>query len=200
MALNNIRSNDSGYRSLIMAEYFRLRRRRIYPYCVALGYCGGLCNGLGKGHQIGTTELCFDNSQWIENFRIGRHTLEMLCNYLDIYLAPKDNSVHQPRVVNKQLAIALYWLSSPTEYQTIENLLGVGKSTVCESVHKVCTAINDNILQIYVSFPSGEGLKTVTCIRGYKDRWGFPNCGRAIDGTHVPEKERPLFISYASCV
>lgn len=51
-------------------------------------------------------------------------------------------------------------------------------------VHKVCTTINDNLLQRYVSFPSGEDLKTV--IRGYKDRWGFPNCGGAIDGTHVP--------------
>lgn len=92
--------------------------------------------------------------------------------------------VRQPLNVHKQVAITLYGLSSTTEYRTIGNLFGVGKSTVCECVHKVCTTINDNLLQRYVSFPSGEDLKTV--IRGYKERWGFPNCGGAIDGTHVP--------------
>ena len=81
---------------------------------------------------------------------------------LEIYLAPKDKYVCKPPGVKKQVAITLYWLSSTT----IGSLFGVGKSTVCESVHKVCTAINDNLLQRYVSFPSGEDLKTshIHCI------------------------------------
>lgn len=174
-----------------MAEHFRLRRRRIFPYCVALGFCVGLGQLRDRWTRERSTDWydrivlqTFDNSQWIENFRMRRRTFEMLCNDLDDYLAPKEKIVRQPLGVQKQVAITLYWLSSTTDYRTIGNLFGVGKSTVCESVHKVCSAINDNLLQRYVSFPSGEDLKTV--IRGYKDRWGFPNCGGAIDGTHVP--------------
>ena len=53
---------------------------------------------------------------------------------------------------NSQRIVTLYWLSSTTKYRTIGNLFGVGKSTVCEAVHKFCTAIKDNPLQRYVSF------------------------------------------------
>ena len=35
-----------------------------------------------------------------------------------------------------------------------------------------------------ISFPSGENLLNV--IQGYHEEWGFPMCGDAIDGTHVP--------------
>ena len=40
--------------------------------------------GLGKGLQI--LLQTFNNSQWIENFRMGRRTFEMFCNSLDNYL------------------------------------------------------------------------------------------------------------------
>jgi hypothetical protein len=86
---------------------------------------------------------------------MGRRTFEMLCNDLDNYLVPKEKCVRQPLDVQKQVAITLHWLSSTTEYRTIGNLFGVGKSTVCECVHKVCSAINDNLLHRYVSFPTG---------------------------------------------
>ena len=35
-----------------------------------------------------------------------------------------------------------------------------------------------------ISFPSGENLLNV--IQGYQEEWGFPKCGDAIEGTHVP--------------
>lgn len=82
----------------------------------------------------------------------------MVLRDLQIYLAPKNKCIRKPLGVKKHVAITLYC------HRQIGSLFGVGKSTVCESVHKVCTAINDNLLQRYVSFPSGEDLKTV--IRG----------------------------------
>jgi hypothetical protein len=44
----------------------------------------------------------------------------------------------------------------------------------------VCEAIVENLLEKYVSFPTGSNLKHV--IQGYAGIWGFPNCGGAIDG------------------
>jgi hypothetical protein len=71
-------------------------------------------------------------------------------------------------------------LGSSSEYRTIENLFGVSASTVCKVVHMVCEAIVENLLEKYVSFPTGSNLKHV--IQGYAGIWGFPNCGGAIDG------------------
>jgi hypothetical protein len=88
--------------------------------------------------------------------------------------------------VQKQVAITLYWLASTAEYRTIGNLFGVGKSTVCSIGHKVCEAIYEDLLNVhvYVKFRTGDELKNV--VRGYEESWGFPNCGGAIDGTHIP--------------
>lgn len=36
----------------------------------------------------------------------------------------------------------------------------------------------------YAKCPSGEDMKTV--MNEYKDCWGFPNCGGAIECTHIP--------------
>ena len=35
-----------------------------------------------------------------------------------------------------------------------------------------------------ISFPKGDDLLQV--IQGYEERWGFPMCAGAIDGTHIP--------------
>jgi hypothetical protein len=50
----------------------------------------------------------------------------------------------------------------------------------------VCEAIVENLLEKYISFPTGSNLKLV--IQGYEGIWGFPNCGGAIDGCHIPIK------------
>ena len=45
----------------------------------------------------------------------------------------------------------------------------------------MCEAIRNRMASA-ISFPSGEDL--VNVIQG--EEWGFPMCGGAIDGTHVP--------------
>jgi transposase len=56
--------------------------------------------------------------------------------------------------VQKQVAITLYWLVSSAEYRTIGNLFGVGRSTVYSIVHKVCEAIYEDLLNVYVKLPT----------------------------------------------
>ena len=57
-------------------------------------------------------------------------------------------------------------------------------STVCKTVQETCRAIVHILLETYVQFPAGEVLKKV--IDGFKDKWGFPQCAGAIDGSHIP--------------
>ena len=37
---------------------------------------------------------------------------------------------------------------------------------------------------MYISFPTGENLKTV--IQGFRSKWNIPQCAGSVDGTHIP--------------
>ena len=78
----------------------------------------------------------------------------------------------------------MYWIASSSEYHTIANLFGVGKSTVHKYIHDVCTTMAENILDTYVKFPADDDLQYV--IDRFDNTWGLPNCAGAVDGTHIP--------------
>ena len=44
-------------------------------------------------------------------------------------LSPMENTVRDALDVQKQVALMIYWLATPTEYRTFGNLFGVAKST-----------------------------------------------------------------------
>ena len=47
----------------------------------------------------------------------------------------------------------------------------------------MCEAIRNKMASA-ISLPSGENLLNI--FQGHHEEWGFPICGGAIDGTHVP--------------
>ena len=57
---------------------------------------------------------------------------------------------------------------------------GVAKPTGSVCVKRICSAIFDELFDINVKFSEGNDFTEV--INGYK-RFGFLNCGAAIDGT-----------------
>ena len=69
-------------------------------------------------------------------------------------------------------------------YRTLSSLFGLGCSTVGTIVIETCQAICDNLLPRYVKIPKGEKLRE--SIQGFETRWGFPQVGGAIDGSHIP--------------
>ena len=67
-----------------------------------------------------------------------RQTFNKVCRVLEPDLSPMENTVWDAIDVQKQVAFMIYWLatSTPAEYRTIGNLLGVAKSTT--QVHSKC--------------------------------------------------------------
>uniref|UniRef100_A0A8C3HCJ4 DDE Tnp4 domain-containing protein n=1 Tax=Chrysemys picta bellii TaxID=8478 RepID=A0A8C3HCJ4_CHRPI len=68
----------------------------------------------------------------------------------------------------------------PDSYRSVGNQFGVGKSTVGAAVMQVDKAITEVLLRKVVT------LENVQVIVDGFAAMGFPNCGGAIDGTHIP--------------
>ena len=84
----------------------------------------------------------------------------------------------------RRLAIVLYYLSSTAEYRTIANLFGVSTSFVCSCIKEVSIVIVQKMKTKFITIPKREEVKEI--MRIYKDKWQFPMCTGAIDGTHIP--------------
>ncbi|XP_065405419.1 uncharacterized protein LOC135972214 [Chrysemys picta bellii] len=122
----------------------------------------------------------WDESQWLRNFRMRKGTFLELCELLSPALKRNDTRMRAALTVQKRVAIALWKLATPDSYRSVANQFGVGKSTVGVVVMQVAKAIVDVLLSKVVTLGNMEAI-----IDGFA-AMGFPNCGGAIDGTHIP--------------
>ena len=125
----------------------------------------------------------WDDEEWKRNFRVSRATFRYLCNELRTKLQ-HESTIRETVLVEKRVAIALWRLGTNVEYRTISHLFGVGISTACNIVHEVCKATVDTLLQRYVKIPVGTDAMDI--VRGFEEKWGFPQCFGAVDGSHIP--------------
>ena len=127
--------------------------------------------------------VTFTPNDWIENFRMSNSTFTYLCNELRPSIQKRDTVMRKAISVEQRIAITLWRLATTTDYRTIGHLFGVSKTAVCLIVKEVCSAIVEVLLPRYIKVPTGDSLKEV--IRGFKHKWGFPQCAGAVDGTHI---------------
>ena len=86
--------------------------------------------------------------------------------------------------VEKKVALFLYFIASTASYRTLSNLFGSSRGFVCICIRKVAAAVLRKLKPKYMSVAKGDELARV--IANYKEKWGFPICAGAIDGTHIP--------------
>ncbi|KAG6927814.1 hypothetical protein G0U57_009276, partial [Chelydra serpentina] len=122
----------------------------------------------------------WDESQWLRNFRMRKGTFLELCELLSPALKRQDTRMRAALTIQKRVAIALWKLATPDSYRSVANQFGVGKSTVGVAVMQVAHAIVDLLLSKVVTLGDMQVI-----IDGFS-AMGFPNCGGAIDGTHIP--------------
>ena len=126
----------------------------------------------------------FDEQQWYENFRVTRDTFQFILNEIEREITRRNTPMRQAISARRRLAIVLYFLSSTAEYRTIANLFGVSISFVCSCIQEVSTVIVQKMKAKFITVPKGEEMNEV--MRIYNDKWQFPMCAGAIDGTHIP--------------
>ncbi|CAM4540845.1 unnamed protein product [Lepidochelys kempii] len=107
-------------------------------------------------------------------------TFMELCDLLSPALRHKNTKMRAALTVEKQVAIALWKLATPDSYRSVGNQFGVGKSTVGAAGMQVANAIKDLLISRVVTLGNVQVI-----VDGFA-AMGFPNCGGAIDGTHIP--------------
>lgn len=128
--------------------------------------------------------LTLEADRWREHFRVNRDTFLFLVNRLTPTLQRNNTRLRQAVSVEKRIAIALWRMATNVEFRTISSLFGVGRSSACKITHDVALAIKLELGNEFIQFPAGEQLQNV--VNGFEERWGFPQVGGAIDGTHIP--------------
>ncbi|XP_065435126.1 uncharacterized protein LOC135977904 [Chrysemys picta bellii] len=122
----------------------------------------------------------WDDSQWLRNFRMRKGTFMELCDLLSPALKRQDTKMRAALTVEKRVAIALWKLATPDSYRSVGNQFGVGKSTVGAAVIQFARAMKDLVIARVVTLGNVQSI-----VDGFAEM-GFPNCGGAIDGTHIP--------------
>ncbi|CAB4038253.1 Hypothetical predicted protein, partial [Paramuricea clavata] len=125
----------------------------------------------------------FYDELWYVNFRVTRETFNFLLNKVRHDLLHKNTVMRLAITAKRRLALMLYYLASTAEYKTIANLFGVSRSFVCVCIREACCAITKRLSKV-ITFPRRQDLQQI--IDGYEQKWGFPMCAGAIDGTHIP--------------
>ena len=95
-----------------------------------------------------------------------------------------SDAVSKPIPVPKRVMIALWRLATNIEFRSLACMFGVGESTACQVTLEFVHAVLRHLMPIYVKFPHGDQLLRV--LHGFKNQRGMPQCGGAIDGTHIP--------------
>ena len=93
----------------------------------------------------------WDEEDWIKNMRMSNDAFNSLCNTLRPHISKEDAKFRKCMPAEIKLAVTLYYWSRTSDYRTIANLFGLGRSTVCSIVHTVCKQIVRNLLKTYIN-------------------------------------------------
>ena len=125
----------------------------------------------------------FEPYDWVTNFRMSKATFMYLCDEIRDKIARTDTEMRKCISVELRVAVTLWFLATNADYRTISHLFGLSQASVCLIRREVCCAIVKELLPKYIKVPFGSKLTSV--LNGFAKR-GFPHCGGAIDGTHIP--------------
>ncbi|XP_058618261.1 uncharacterized protein LOC131531494 isoform X1 [Onychostoma macrolepis] len=89
-----------------------------------------------------------------------------------------------------QMWTSVRYLASGESMLSLAFSYRLGHTTVMNSVHMVCAAIEKVMMERFLPSPTQNTWKEVA--QGFCEKWNFPNCLGAVDGKHIIIKAPPL--------
>lgn len=121
-------------------------------------------------------------------FRMSKPTFTCLCSHLkDLPDISYDHPGGKEHVtVEIQMLMTLWYFGSSDTIERMADRFGVSSSTVIRCRDRVVNAINENLKQIFISWPDQQTLQQQANL--FSQRNGFPGIG-ALDGTCIEIKK-----------
>ncbi len=91
--------------------------------------------------------------------------------------------------LHKQLLMCLHFVAHESKYFQGADKFGVSRSTMFERVFAVLSVMANDLLPLFVTWPSKREQKEVS--EYYEDKYSFPGVIGAIDGTHIQISRPP---------
>ena len=115
--------------------------------------------------------------------RVSKNALHFLIDELRVDLERQNTKRRKAVTAHRKVALFLYYLASTDSYRSLGNLFGFSRAFVCICLRQVSEAILQKVKTKHISFPKGD--EPLQVIAHHKERWDFPMCAGAMDGTHI---------------
>uniref|UniRef100_A0A8C1VZS8 DDE Tnp4 domain-containing protein n=1 Tax=Cyprinus carpio TaxID=7962 RepID=A0A8C1VZS8_CYPCA len=136
-------------------------------------------------------ELRLDRDRHLKYFRMSAEQMDHILSLIGGHLSRQTTNYRQSIQPKQRLAVTLSFTSLAFQYR-------LGKSTVAESVHMTCRAIEEQMMASQFPRPTEHMWRAIAS--KFWDKWNFTNCLGAIDGKHVtimsPAHSGSLFFKY----
>uniref|UniRef100_A0A672FU35 DDE Tnp4 domain-containing protein n=1 Tax=Salarias fasciatus TaxID=181472 RepID=A0A672FU35_SALFA len=136
----------------------------------------------GNFHNL-VAELALDKQRHHIYFRKSAEQMDHLLSIVGPELTRQTTNYRAPIEPEQRLAVAVRFLASGDSLINLAFCYRLGHSTVAQSVHMVCAAIEKLMMAEFLPTPTQETWTEVA--RGFWNRWNFPNCLGALDGKKI---------------
>lgn len=130
-------------------------------------------------------------------FRVSRECFDHLCQLLstcpEMFVRGPQYGGRKRITLEKTVLIALRYFGHQENTRLISNIFDVSDFSVVESRNKVTSAILNNLMDRFISWPLDQVTKNDVKAK-FKEKRGFPGVLGCIDGTHIqimPPKDHP---------
>uniref|UniRef100_A0A8D3C299 DDE Tnp4 domain-containing protein n=1 Tax=Scophthalmus maximus TaxID=52904 RepID=A0A8D3C299_SCOMX len=135
-------------------------------------------------------ELRLDSQRHHQYFRMSAEKMDELLSIIGPEVTRQNTNYRAAIEPKQRLAVGLRYLASGDSLISLAFNYRLGHTTVMNSVHMVCAAIEKVMMQTFLPRPTEDTWKEVA--QRFWEKWNFPNCLGAIDGKHIVIQAPPL--------
>ena len=137
--------------------------------------------------------------EWNENFRMSKQSFLVLCEELRQYISKNTTRFRTLILVEKQVAVTMYYPSEEGRFRKTTNAFGTAKNTVSMIIRRVTKMISNHLADKYIKLSRTEEEVNESCSLFF-EKHGFPQCLGAVDETYVTIKRlSEISTDYINC-